>query len=81
MKKQVLITGDYEQFAILFDGFQSLLFDLFAGKARSLPVLDDFYDGLTITDETGRICYMNAVQPRSGDLNPAPIINRLVTEV
>jgi arginine utilization regulatory protein len=71
----------HENVEQLLGDFRQLISNMILGHIKSLPVLDDFYDGVTITDSTGKICYINKVQLRIDDLEPQLVIGRPVTEV
>jgi arginine utilization regulatory protein len=58
---------------------------LFAGidpaTISLLPVLDDFHEGIMITDAQGVVLYMNAAQARIDDLKAGDAVGRTVSEL
>ena len=58
---------------------------LFAGidpaTISLLPVLDDFHEGIMVTDARGVVLYMNAAQARIDDLKAGDAVGRTVSEL
>ena len=46
-----------------------------------LPVLDQFYEGVVVTDNQGIILYMNETQAKIDGLKPSDVVGKNVTEV
>ena len=67
--------------ARLIGDIRQLISDMTDGHVASLPVFDDFYDGVTITDSTGKICYINDVQLKIDDFDRQSVVGRYVFEV
>jgi len=65
----------------LIGDFRQLMSDMTNGRVKSLPVFDDFYEGVTITDATGKICYINKMQLKIDDLDERLVVGRYVYEV
>ena len=65
----------------LVGGFRQLMSDMTNGRVKSLPVLDGFYEGVTITDADGKICYINKMQLKIDDLDEQLVVGRYVYEV
>ncbi len=45
-----------------------------------MSVLDNFYEGVTITDAKGKIIYLNKAQTKIDDLDPGDVLGRKVTD-
>ena len=65
----------------LIGDIRQLISDMTDGHVTPLPVFDDFYDGVTITDATGKICYINDVQLKIDDFDRQSVVGRYVFEV
>jgi len=46
-----------------------------------LPLLADFYEGITVTDSLGRVLFMNDEQARMDDIQLETVIGKKVTEI
>jgi len=50
-------------------------------KFSFIPLLEDFYEGITVTDYLGRVLFMNDEQARMDDIQPETVIGKKVTEI
>ncbi len=55
--------------------------DIDINKFSFLPVLEDFYEGIMVTDSQGRVLFINDEQARIDDIKPGTIIGKKVTDI
>jgi arginine utilization regulatory protein len=55
--------------------------DIDPGKISLLPILDQFHEGVMITDTQGVVLYLNATQAKIDDLGTSDAIGRTVTDL
>ncbi len=46
-----------------------------------LPLLEGFFEGIIVTDEYGRVLFVNEEQARIDDLPPGQVLGKMVTEI
>lgn len=55
--------------------------DIDIDKFSFMSLLEDFYEGITVTDSLGRVLFMNDEQARMDDIQPETVIGKKVTEI
>jgi len=50
-------------------------------KFSFLPLLENFYEGITVMDSLGHVLFMNDEQARMDDIQPETIVGKKVTEI
>jgi len=55
--------------------------DLDMNQFSLLPLLENFFEGILITDEYGRVLFVNEEQARIDDLPPALVLGKMVTDI
>ena len=46
-----------------------------------LPLLEDFFEGIIVTDEYGRVLFVNEEQERIDELPPGRVLGKMVTDI
>lgn len=46
-----------------------------------LPLLEDFFEGIIVTDEYGRVLFVNEEQARIDDMSPKELLGKIVTDI
>lgn len=64
-----------------FSELHHLFLDMDPGSIALLPVLDDFHEGVMITDDKGVLLYMNAAQAKMDDFEITDAVGREVTDL